>query len=168
MPTSTLVLVKNKTINCAYVIFDLSWWKIQYPKKSLCCFRDPKKSRRLSQTQKNPFWPKCQTKKNPSDPPPPAPSLKYVSGAPGTAILSWPIVRGLSSYTVQTHVRLDVAQPRSRGSLLLVMSQERRTLGPGKIGGSLRSKRFRASSSRTSGREKKKRDDGGGGGERRN
>ena len=27
--TSTLVLVKNKTINCAYVIFDLSWWKIQ-------------------------------------------------------------------------------------------------------------------------------------------
>ena len=39
-----LVLVKNKTINCAYVIFDLSWWKIQYPKKSLCCFRDPKKN----------------------------------------------------------------------------------------------------------------------------
>ena len=77
-------------------------------------------------------------------------------GPPGTAILSWPIVRGLSSYTVQTHVRLDVAQPCSRGSLLLVMSQERRTLGPGKIGGSLRSKRFRASSSRTSGREKKK------------
>ena len=30
-------------------------------------------------TQKNPFWPKCQTQKNPSDPP----SLKYVSGAPG-------------------------------------------------------------------------------------
>ena len=90
--------------------------------------------------------------------PPPPPSLKYVSGVPGAAILSWPIVRGLSSYTVQTHVRLDVAQPRSRGSLLLVMimSQERRTLGPGKIGGSLRSKRFRASSSRTSGREKKK------------
>ena len=43
MPTSTLVLVKNKTINCADVIFDLSWWKIQYAKKSLCCFRDPKK-----------------------------------------------------------------------------------------------------------------------------
>ena len=41
-------LVKNKTINCAYVIVDLSWWKIQYPQKSLCCFRDPKKSRRLS------------------------------------------------------------------------------------------------------------------------
>ena len=65
MPTSTLVLVKNKTTNCAYVIFDLSWWKIQYPKKSLCCFRDPKKSWRLSKTQKNPFWPKCQTQKNP-------------------------------------------------------------------------------------------------------
>ena len=31
-------------------------------------------------TQKNPFWPKCLTQKNPSDPPP---SLKYVSGAPG-------------------------------------------------------------------------------------
>ena len=28
---------------------------------------------------KNPFWPKCQTQKNPSHPP----SLKYVSGAPG-------------------------------------------------------------------------------------
>ena len=38
---------KKKTINWAYFIFDLSWWKIQYPKKSLCCFRDPKKSRRL-------------------------------------------------------------------------------------------------------------------------
>ena len=33
--------------------------------------------------------------------------------------------------------KLDIAQPRSRGSLLLVMSQERRTLGPGKIGGRL-------------------------------
>ena len=64
-----MVLVKNKTINCAHVILDLSWWKIQYPKKSLCCFRGPKKSQRLSQTQKNPFWPKCQTQKNPSDPP---------------------------------------------------------------------------------------------------
>ena len=62
MPTSTLVLVKNKTINCAYFIVDL-WWKIQYPKKSLCCFRNTKKSRRLSQTPKNPFWPKCQTPK---------------------------------------------------------------------------------------------------------
>ena len=116
------------------------------PKKSLCCFRDPKKS----------LLAKMSDKKKSFGPPPP--SLKYVSGVPGTAILSWPIVRGLSSYTVQTHVRLDVAQPRSRGSLLLVMimSQERRTLGPGKIGGSLRSRRFRASSSRTSGREKKK------------
>ena len=82
MPTSTLVLVKNKlyknkykshdcynvssscnyfsqrlqsqkwsrnttqAVNCAYVIVDLSWWKIQYPQKSLCCFRDPKKSQR--------------------------------------------------------------------------------------------------------------------------
>ena len=44
MPTSTLVLVKKKSINCTYVIFELSWWKIQYPKKSLCCFREPKKS----------------------------------------------------------------------------------------------------------------------------
>ena len=56
---STLVLVKNKTINCAYVIFDLSWWKIQYPKNPSVVFA----------TQKNPFWPKCQTQKNPSDPP---------------------------------------------------------------------------------------------------
>ena len=155
MPTSTLVLVKNKTINCAYVIFDLSWWKIQHPKKIPLLFSRPKKI---------PFGQNVRPKKILWTPL----SLKYVSGAPGTAILSWPIVRGLSSYTVQTHVRLDVAQPRSRGSLLLVMSQERRTLGPGKIGGSLRSKRFRASSSRTSGRENKKRDDGGGGGERRN
>ena len=60
---------QNKTINCAYVIFYLSWWKVQYPKKSLCCFCDPKKSQRLSQTQKNPFWPKFPTQKNPSDPP---------------------------------------------------------------------------------------------------
>ena len=28
---------------------------MQYPKKTLCCFRDPKKSQRLSQTQKNPL-----------------------------------------------------------------------------------------------------------------
>ena len=160
MPTSTLALVKKKTINCAYIIFDLSWWKIQHPKKIPLLFSRPKKI---------PFGQNVRPKKILRTPPPP-PSLKYVSGVPGTAILSWPIVRGLSSYTVQTHVRLDVAQPRSRGALLLVMimSQERRTLGPGKIGGSLRSRRFRASSSRTSGREKKKRDDGGGGGERRN
>ena len=38
----------TQAVNCAYVIVDLSWWKIQYPKKSLCCFRNPKKSRRLS------------------------------------------------------------------------------------------------------------------------
>ena len=68
-------------------------------------------------------------KKSFGPPPPPPSSLKYVCGAPGTAILSWPIVRGLSSYTVQTHVRLDVAQPRSRGSLLLVMSQKGEPLG---------------------------------------
>ena len=167
MPTSTLVLVKKKTINCAYVIFDLSWWKIQYPKKIPPLFSRPKKIPASFIDPKKSLLAKMSDQKKSFGPPP---SLKYVSGAPGTAILSWPIVRGLSSYTVQTHVRLDVAQPRSRGSLLLVMimSQERRTLGPGKIGGSLRSKRFRASSSRTSGREKKKRNDGGGGGERRN
>ena len=164
MPTSTLVLVKNKTINCAYVTVDLSWWRIQYPKKSLCGFPTQKNPGVFHRPQKIPFGQNVRPKKSLWTPP----SLKYVSGAPGTAILSWPIVRGLSSYTVQTHVRLDVAQPRSRGSLLLVMSQERRTLGPGNIGGSLRSKRFRASSSRTSGRDRKKRDDGGGGGERRN
>ena len=82
MPTSTLVLVKNKTINCAYVIFDLSWWKIQYPKKSLCCFRDPKKSRRLSQTQKKSLLAKMSEPKKSFGPP----SLKYVSGAPGYRI----------------------------------------------------------------------------------
>ena len=43
MPTSTLVLVKSKTINCAYVIFDLSWWKIQYPKKIPVLFSRPQK-----------------------------------------------------------------------------------------------------------------------------
>ena len=68
MPTSTLVLVKNKTINCAYVIFDLSWWKIQYSKKSLCCFRDPKKSLLAKKILRTP------------------PSLKYVSGAPGDEV----------------------------------------------------------------------------------
>ena len=42
------------------------------PKKSLCFFfRDPKKSRRLLYTPKNNFWPKFQTQKNHSDPPPP-------------------------------------------------------------------------------------------------
>ena len=67
-------LVKNKTINCAYVIVDLSWWKIQYPKKSLCCFRDPKKI---------PVGQNVRPKKILRTPP----SLKYVSGAPGQRIV---------------------------------------------------------------------------------
>ena len=42
------------------------------PKKSLCFFFPyPKKSRRLSYTPKNNFWPKFQTQKNHSDPLPP-------------------------------------------------------------------------------------------------
>ena len=69
MPISTLVLVKNKTINCAYVIFYLSWWKIQYPQKIPLLFSRPKKILASFIDRKNPFWPKCQTQKNPLDPP---------------------------------------------------------------------------------------------------
>ena len=59
-----------------------------YPKKSLLFLSYPKKSQRLLWTQKNHFWPKCQTQKNHfgPTPPPPPPSLKYVSGSPGTSI----------------------------------------------------------------------------------
>ena len=64
--------------------------KFVYPKKSFSLFfttqknpsvifRDLKKSRRLSQTPKNNFWPKFQTQKITRIPL----SLKYVSGAPG-------------------------------------------------------------------------------------
>ena len=42
---------------------------MQYPKKSLCCFRDPKNPGVFHRRKKNAFWPKCQTQKKPSDPP---------------------------------------------------------------------------------------------------
>ena len=66
MEHSTTVLRKGSELSSP---MHVELMKKQYPKKSLCCFRDPKKYRRLSQTPKNPFWPKCQTQKNPSDPP---------------------------------------------------------------------------------------------------
>ena len=65
MPTSTLVLVKNKTTNCAYVIFHLNTipQKIPLlflrPKKIPASFIDPKKS----------LLAKMSDPKNPSDPP---------------------------------------------------------------------------------------------------
>ena len=52
------------------------------PKKIPVLFSRPKKIPSSFIDPKNPFWPKCQTQKNPSHPPPP-PSLKYVSGVPG-------------------------------------------------------------------------------------
>ena len=61
------------------------------PKKiPVSFFHDPKKSRRLSYTQKNHFWPKFQTQKNYLDPPPL--SLKYVSGAPGNQTKRCPYI----------------------------------------------------------------------------
>ena len=80
MLTSTLVLVKNKTINCAYVIFDLSWSETYNTQKNLSVvFASPKNPHVFHRPKKNPFWTKCQTQKNPSD----LPVIKYVSVALG-------------------------------------------------------------------------------------
>ena len=66
---------------CAYVIVDLSWWRIQYPKNPCVVFATQKNPGVFHRPQKIPFGQKwSQTPKNPSDPP----SLKYVSGAPGS------------------------------------------------------------------------------------
>ena len=79
MPTSTLVLVKNKTINCVYVIFDLSRWKIQYPKNPSVDFATQKNPGVFHRPKKIPFGQNVRPKKILWTPP----SLKYVSGAPG-------------------------------------------------------------------------------------
>ena len=75
---------QNKTTNCAYVIFDLSWWKIQYPKKSLCCFRDQKNPGVFHRPKKIPFGQNVRPKKILRTPT----SLKYVSGGPVLESLS--------------------------------------------------------------------------------
>ena len=82
---SEFVYPKKSLLYLAYPKNSLSPFFARPPKNpSVFFFRDPKKFRRLSQTQKDHFWPKFQTQKSHSDPPPPPPpSLKYVSGAPG-------------------------------------------------------------------------------------
>ena len=99
MPTSTLVLVKNNTITCAYVIFDLSKKKIPLlfspPKKIPASFIDPKKS----------FLAKMSDPKKSFEPPPPPPSLKYVSGAPGRKSLSTKTVLCWSMFTPVGHTQ---------------------------------------------------------------
>ena len=60
--------------------------KYNTPKNPSVVFATQKNRGVFRRPKKNPFWPKCQTQKNPSDPP----SLKYVSvsGAPGVKFLT--------------------------------------------------------------------------------
>ena len=87
---------------------------LAYPKKSLSpffatqknpsvLFRDPKKSRRLSQTQKNHFWPKFQTQKNHSDPP----SLKFHGYSVQTAALTTLILHFHYKWTSRNDICRD-------------------------------------------------------------
>ena len=63
------------SVNCYYVIVDLSWWKVlTNPKKTLRFFSRPQKIPASFIDPKLPFWPKFQT--------PPPPVSKYESGAP--------------------------------------------------------------------------------------
>ena len=55
------------------VIVDLSWWKIQYPKKSLCFFKTPKYLSVFHRPKEHPFGQNFR----------PTKILKYVSGVPG-------------------------------------------------------------------------------------
>ena len=63
MQTSTLVLVKNKIINCAYVIVDLSWWKIQYPKNPCVVFATQKNPGVFHRPKRIPFGQNVRPKK---------------------------------------------------------------------------------------------------------
>ena len=62
----------------------LIWADEKYiTQKNPCVVLTTQKNHGVFHRPKNSLWPKCQTQKNPSDPPP-RPSLKYVSGAPGS------------------------------------------------------------------------------------
>ena len=80
--TSEFVYPKKSLLFIAYPKNSLSPFFARPPKNpSVFFFRDPKKFRRLSQTQKDHFWPKFQTQKSHSDPPPP-PVIKICEWGP--------------------------------------------------------------------------------------
>ena len=67
------------SVNCYYVIVDLSWWKVlTNPKKTLRFFSRPQKIPASFIDPKLPFWPKFQT------PPPPPPSVNMRVGPLGS------------------------------------------------------------------------------------
>ena len=81
---------QNYKLRLCYFLFELM--KNTIPKKIPVLFSRPKEMPASFIDPKNPFWPNCQTPKNPSGPP----SLKYVSGAPGLSGLR--ISRAVSRY----------------------------------------------------------------------
>ena len=73
-PTEVHILYPKKSLLfLAYPKRSLSPFFATLKNPSVFFFRDPKKSRRLSLTPKNHFWPKFQTQKNLSNSPPPPP-----------------------------------------------------------------------------------------------
>ena len=77
---------KNLTpaVNCAYAFVDLSWWKLQFPQKSLFFFATPKNSRVFHRPQKIPFGQNFRPKEIPRWTP--LPDSKILSEAPGAIV----------------------------------------------------------------------------------